>query len=89
MKKVMKAYTTINYVDLSLEEVVQIGKRIHHVAGRNNGLLYNGQIVLSVPMNGVDFTIDDYLEENPDIVNCGDDFNKFIDIIKNGKCVSN
>lgn len=82
----MKAYTKINYIDLSLEEVEKVGKRIHHLAGRNNGLLFNGNIVLSVPMDGSDFTISEYLEENPDIVNCGNDFNKFIDVIKYGKC---
>lgn len=82
----MKAYTTLNYNDLSLAQVEKIGVRVCHITGRNNGLLYNGLMVLSVPMNGVDFTIDDYLEENHDIVNCGNDFNKFIEIIKNGKC---
>lgn len=82
----IQAYTTINYIDLSLEEVEKVGIRIHHIEGRNNGLLYNGKIVLSVPMNGVEFSIDDYLGENPNIVNCGNDFNKFIGVIKYGKC---
>lgn len=81
----MKAYTTINYIDLSLEDVEKIG-RIYHIEGRNNGLLYNGKIVLSVPMNGVEFSINNYLGENHDIVNCGNDFNKFINIVNNGKC---
>lgn len=39
-------------------------------------------MVLSVPMNSPDFTINDYLEENPDIVNCGSDLNMFIETIK-------
>ena len=82
----MKAYTTINYIDLSIEYVEKVGIRIHHIEGRNNGLLYNGKIVLSVPMNGVEFSINDYLEENHDIVNYGNDFNKFIEIVNNGKC---
>lgn len=81
----MKAYTTINYINLSLEEVEKIGIRIHHIEGRDNGLLYNGKIVLSVPMDCVEFSINDYLGKYPDIVNCGNDFNKFIDIINNGK----
>lgn len=82
----MKAYTTINYKDLSLEEVEKIGIRIYHIEGRDNGLLYNGKIVLSVPMNCVGFSINDYLRKYPDIVNCGNDFNKFIEIINYGKC---
>lgn len=80
----MKAYTTVNYKDLSLEEVEKIGIRIHHLEGRNNGLLFNGNIVLSIPMDGSDFTISEYLEENPDIVNCGNDLEKFINAIKLG-----
>ena len=78
----MKAYTTVNYKDLSLEEIEKIGIRIAHIEGRNNGLLYNGKLVISVPMNGNDFIINDYLEENPDIVNCNDDLDKFISIVK-------
>lgn len=81
----MKAYTTINYIDLSLEEIEKIGIKIHYTEGRDNGLLYNGKIVLSVPMNCVGFSINDYLRKYPDIVNCGNDLNKFIDIINNGK----
>ncbi len=77
----MKAYTTLNYNDLSLYEVKKIGVRVCHITGRNNGLLYNGLIVVSVPMNSHDFTINDYLEENPDIINCGNDLNLFIKII--------
>lgn len=78
----MKAYTTLNYKDLSLYEVEKIGVRVRHITGRNNGLLYNGLMVLSVSMNSSDFTINDYLEENPDIVNCGSDLNLFIETIK-------
>jgi hypothetical protein len=80
----MKAYTSINYMDLSLEEVEKISKRIFHVEGRNNGLLYNGKVILSVPMDGNDgndFTIEGYLKAFPDIVNCKDDLDKFIDIV--------
>lgn len=80
----MKAYTTLNYNDLSPNEVEKIGVSVRHITGRNNGLLYNGLMVLSVPMNSPDFTINDYLEENPDIVNCKDALNKFIEIV-NGK----
>ena len=78
----MKAYTTLNYKDLSLYEVEKIGVKVCRITGRNNGLLYNGLMVLSVPMNSSDFTINDYLEENPDIVNCGSDLNMFIETIK-------
>jgi len=77
----MKAYTTINYKDLSLEEVEKLNKRIYHIEGRNNGLLYNGKVILSVPMDGNDFTIEGYLKAFSDIVNCKDDLNKFIDIV--------
>lgn len=80
----MKAYTSINYMDLSLEEVEKISKRIFHVEGRNNGLLYNGKVILSVPMDGNDdndFTIEGYLKAFPDIVNCKDDLDRFIDIV--------
>lgn len=81
----MKAYTTINYIDLSLEEVEKLSKRIYHVEGRDNGLLFNGRIILSVPMDSYEFTIEGYLKAFPDIVNCGNDFNKFKDIVNNGK----
>lgn len=81
----MKAYTTINYIDLSLEEVEKLSKRIYHVEGRDNGLLFNGRIILSVPMDCNEFTIEGYLKAFPDIVNCGNDFNKFKDIVNNGK----
>lgn len=77
----MKTYTTINYKDLSLEEVERIGLRIHHIDGRNNGLLYNGKCIVSVPVNGCDFSINDYLEENPDIINCGNDLDRFVSIV--------
>lgn len=77
----MKAYTTLNYNDLYPSQVRKIGVKVCHITGRNNGLLYNGLMVLSVPMNGPDFTIKDYLEENPDIVNCGNDLNLFIETI--------
>lgn len=77
----MEAYTSINYIDLSLEEVEKLSKRIYHVEGRNNGLLYNGKIILSVPMDGNDFTIEGYLKAFPNIVNCKDDLNKFIEIV--------
>lgn len=81
----MKAYTTINYIDLSLEEVDKLNKRIHHTECRNNGLLFNGKIILSVPMDCNEFTIEGYLKEFPDIVNCENDFNKFKDIVNYGK----
>lgn len=84
----MKAYTTINYIDLSLEEVEKLSKRIYYVEGRDNGLLFNGRIILSVPMDGMDgngFTIDGYLKAFPDIVNCGNDFNKFKNIVNYAK----
>jgi hypothetical protein len=77
----MKAYTTINYIDLSLEEVDKLSKRIYHTEGRNNGLLFNGKIILSVPMDSNEFTIEGYLKAFPDIVNCENDFNKFKDIV--------
>lgn len=77
----MKAYTTINYIDLSLEEVDKLNKRIYHTEGRNNGLLFNGKIILSVPMDSNEFTIDGYLKKFPDIINCENDFNKFKDIV--------
>ena len=77
----MEAYTSINYMDLSLEEVEKLSKRIFHAEGRNNGLLYNGKIILSVPMDDNDFTIEGYLKAFPNIVNCKDDLNKFIDIV--------
>ena len=79
----MKAYTTINYKDLSLEEVEKLSKRIYHVDGRNNGLLFNGRIILSVPMDGNDFTINGFLKAFPDIIDCGNDFSKFIKIVNN------
>lgn len=79
----MKAYTTINYKDLSLEEVEKISKRIYHVNGRNNGLLFNGRFIVSVPMNGNDFTIEGYLKAFPDIVDCRNDLSKFIKIVNN------
>lgn len=81
----MKAYTSINYMDLSLEEVEKISKRIFHVEGRNNGLLFNGKIILSVPRDSNEFTIGGYLKKFPDIVNCENDFNKFKDIVNYGK----
>ena len=77
----MEAYTSINYMDLSLEEVEKLKKRIFHAEGRNNGLLYNGKIILSVPMDSNEFTIEGYLKAFPNIVNCKDDLNKFIDIV--------
>ena len=77
----MEAYTSINYMDLSLEEVEKLSKRIYHVEGRNNGLLYNGKIILSVPMDGKEFTIEGYLKAFPNIVNCKDNLNKFIEIV--------
>ena len=83
--EIMKAYTTINYIDLSLEEVEKLSKRIYYEEGRDNGLLFNGRIILSVPMDSYEFTIEGYLKVCPDIVNCGHDFNKFKDIVNNGK----
>lgn len=77
----MKSYTTINYKDLSLEEVEKIGIRIHHIEGRNNGMLYNGKTILSVPMDYPDFSINEYLSENNDIVNCGNDLEMFVKTI--------
>ena len=39
----MRAYTTISYNDLSLEELVKFGKKApRYLQGRDNGLLYNG-----------------------------------------------
>lgn len=81
----MKAYTTINYTDLSIEEVNKLSTRIYHTEGRNNGLLFNGKIIVSVPMDGNGFTIEGYLKAFPDIVNCENDFNKFKDIVNYGK----
>lgn len=82
----MRAYTTISYNDLSLEELVKFGKKApRHLSGRDNGLLYNGKMVLPVPNNSDEFNIQDYLERNLDIINCGSDLNKFIDIINDGK----
>lgn len=80
----MKAYTTINYIDLSPEEVDKLSKRIYYAEGRDNGMLFNGRIILSVPMNSNEFTIEGYLKSFPDIVDCGNDFNKFMDIVNNG-----
>lgn len=79
----MKAYTTINYKDLSLEEVEKLSKRIYYIEGRDNGLLYNGKNILSVPMDGDDFTIEEYLKTLPGIVDCGNDFSKLIKIVNN------
>ena len=79
----MQAYTTINYKDLSLEEVEKLSKRLYHVEGRNNGLLFNGRIILFVPMDCNEFTTEGYLKALPDIVNCGNDFSKFIKIVNN------
>lgn len=78
----LKAYTTINYKDLSLEEVEKIGIRIHHIEGRDNGMLFNGRTILSVPMDCDDFNIKEYLEQNKDITNCNDNLEKFIIMIK-------
>ena len=82
----MRAYTTISYNDLSLEELVKFGKKApRYLQGRDNGLLYNGKMVLPIPNNSDEFNIQDYLERNLDIINCGNDLNKFIDIINDGK----
>ena len=77
----MKAYTRINYIDLSPEEVKKIGIMIVHIDGRNNGMLFNGRVVLSVPMDGNEFTIKEYMNQNPDIIDCGDDLEKFINYV--------
>ena len=74
----MKAYTTIPYKKLSSEQIKSIGVKIHYIEGRDNGLLYNGKIVISVPTN---FNINDYLGDNPDIISCKDCLDKFIEII--------
>ena len=77
----MKAYTRINYIDLSLEEVEKIGIRITHIDGRNNGMLFNGRMVLSVPMDSNEFTIKEYMNQNTDIIDCGDDLEKIISYV--------
>lgn len=77
----MKAYTRINYIDLSLEEVEKIGIRITHIDGRNNGMLFNGRMVLSVPMDSNEFTIKEYMNQHTDIIDCGDDLEKFISYV--------
>lgn len=80
----MRAYTTINYNNLSLEELVKFGKKApRHLHGRDNGLLYNGKMVLPVPNDSDEFNIQDYLERNLDIINCGDNLNMFFDIVNN------
>lgn len=77
----LEAYTTINYKDLSLEEIQKIGIKIYHIEGRDNGMLFNGRVILSVPMDCEEFNIKDYLEKNKDIVNCNDNLEKFIIMI--------
>lgn len=57
-----------------MDKLKYLGYKIHKLSepeSRGDGILCNGKVAVGIPYNSQEFNLDEYLKNNPQIIDCG------------------
>lgn len=66
-----------------MDKLKYLGYKIHKLTeteSRGNGILCNGKVAVGIPYNSQEFNLDEYLKNNPQIIDCGTNEELFLAI---------
>lgn len=66
-----------------MDKLKYLGYKIHKLSeteSRGNGILCNGKVAVGIPYNSQEFNLDEYLKNNPQIIDCGKNEDLFLAI---------